>query len=145
MATVTGTLLDVGLESVQDRSPELVWTPSSTTTTIDGNLITALPITTIPAADGSWSVELVSTEVTAPPITYRLRINLRDPASGFTWVDFPDWAINVPVEGGALPDFTDVPVGGGIVWEVAGATIPALARPGDLMLNTLTSDLYRLS
>ena len=145
MATVTGTLLDVGLESVQDRSPELVWTPSSATTTIDGNLITAVPITTIPAADGAWLVELVSTEITTPPITYSLRIRLLDPASGFTWVDFPDWVITVPVEGGALPDFTNVPMGGGIVWEVAGGTIPALARPGDLMLNTLTSDLYRLS
>jgi hypothetical protein len=144
MAIVTGTLLDVGLKNIYSRTPELVWTPSSATTTTAGELLTALPIITTVGADGSWSVNLTASELCIPQITYSLKIRLLDPAAGYVWVDFPDWIFNIPFEGGPITTLVNARASAGMVWEVAGDTIPSLANPGDLMLNTLTSDLYRI-
>lgn len=144
MAIITGTLVDVGLDPVTARYPELVWVPSAPTTTLNGQLVTAVPVETIPSSNGTWTAELISTNETSPPITYSLRIRLLDPASGYVWMDFPDWKISVPWEGGNLSDLIGAPLATGVVWEVEGDTVPESARAGDLLLNTLTSDLYRI-
>lgn len=146
MAIVSGTLTDVRLEGLADRSAEILWTPSSAATTLDGKLVSALPVVTVVSGDSSWSEDLVSSEVSSPPITYSLRVRLLSlsPDLPPVWLDFPGVDLFVPNEGGSISDLWDMATTGGVVWEVAGSTIPALARPGDLMLNTLASDLYRI-
>ena len=146
MAIVTGTLKDVGLESLYGHAAELHWIPSAATTMLDGTLISGMPKITPIAADDSWYQELVSSELCSPTIRYGLRVKILSliPDLPPVWVDFPDWALWVPVEGGTLSSIADTPTAGTVVWEVAGDTIPALARPGDIMLDTTTSDLYRI-
>lgn len=146
LATITGTLADFGRVSLSSRSAELIFTPSAPTTTIAGGfLLSAAPIVVKPASNGSWSVALEEFENMHFPCFYTLKIRLLDPAAGYIWVDFPEWKIYVPFGGGTLAEVVAAPVGGGLIWTVPDDEIPDGAAAGDLMLNTTTSDLFRIS
>lgn len=145
MALVTGTLADFGRGNLAARNPELVFTPSAATTTIDDSyLLTAVPIVVTPSADGSFTVDLEPVDNMTTPVFYRIQVRLLDSVAGYVFIDFPDWRLAVPFEGGALHDLVPFPVAGGAVWTTATGDIPDEAVEGDLLFDTSTSDLFRL-
>lgn len=146
LATITGTLADFKRGNLAERNPELVFTPSAPTTTIAGGfLLSAVPVTVIPNSSGVWSVRLEEFENMNFPVHYTLQIRLLDPVAGYIFIDFPDWKIFAPIGGGPLTSIITGPVGGGLIWTVPDDEIPEGAQPGDLMLNTTTDDLFRIS
>jgi hypothetical protein len=101
LATVTGSLKDLSLVSLGNRSPELVFE-------LDGDLVTAgsgtlipdEPITVIPDSGGSFSVDLHPTADTNPYAPYKLTVNWQ--SKGINRSVTPSWRIVVPTGGGAI-------------------------------------------
>jgi predicted RecA/RadA family phage recombinase len=101
LATVTGSLKDLSLVSLGNRSPELVFE-------LDGDLVTAgsgtlipdEPITVIPDSGGSFSVDLHPTADTTPYAPYRLTVKWQ--SKGINRSVTPEWRIVVPTGGGAI-------------------------------------------
>lgn len=146
MATVqvTGTLADFGRGNLAARSPELVFTLSGPTVTPDRFVLSAVPVTVTPAADGSFTAALEATDEMNPRQHYTVQIRLLDPAAGYVHIDFPDWTITVPAGGGAFPDLINGPLNIGWVWIVPGGAIPAEARSRDLLWDPSTDDVFTI-
>ena len=77
-------------------------------------------------------------------MTYRVVIRCLDEFAGFARVSNPNWVITVPFEGGRIGDLLNIPLDAGWVWETPDGSIPGLAKVGDLLLDTSTSDLFRI-
>jgi hypothetical protein len=146
LATITGTLADFGRGNLAARQPEIIFNPSGPTTVIsDGSTLAGVPIVVTPDSAGAWSQSFVPYDDQSPRRYLTMQIRMLDPGAEYIYIDFPDWQILVPTTGGRLTDILDLPLDAGFVWSVAGETIPAEARPGDWLLNTLTSDVFKLS
>lgn len=129
-----------------DRMPELIFTPSGATTAIsDGGTISAVPIVVTPNSDGFWSQTFTPYFDNSPRRYLSLQIRMLNPGADYTYIDFPDWKIMVPSGVSRLVDILDLPMDAGFAWSTAGGSIPNEARAGDWILDTLTSDLYKLS
>jgi predicted RecA/RadA family phage recombinase len=101
LATVTGSLKDVGLVSLGNRASELLFEPDLDVVTAgSGTLIPQEPIRVVPASDGSFSVDLHPSEETNPFTPYKLTINWQ--SWGVTRTVSPNWRIFVPTGGGAI-------------------------------------------
>lgn len=102
--TITGTLSDFGLDSLDAYNPSLVFTPSSPATTPDGQLLATRPITVTPDAAGAFTVDLVASSTTFPETYYLITVEWLDSPSGFTAKDFPGWRFYAPAGGGEIGD-----------------------------------------
>lgn len=142
MAFVTGKLNDFGLDTLTAFHPEIVFTPSGPA--IGPTVLFATrPIVAIPAADGTFSVDLSPTEDIRPDRWYAISIRWLDSAGGYIAVDFPDWQLRVPPAGGTLSDILNVPANPAQVWVFE--TPPANPTPGTWWLNPTTGDLNEWS
>jgi len=151
MPVVTGTLADFGLVPLAPYAPQLVWLPSGNAITTGSStfLLSTKPRVTIPAADGSWTVNLVQTDILVgiSDPHYKLRIEWLDPdnpsasPSGF---EVPNWKIYVPAAGGKISDLIAAPWNPILAW-VGETPPPGRGTPNTLWLNPVTGDLMRWS
>ena len=116
MATVTGTLNDVGLGHLADKEPEMQFTLSEIATSPQG-LFATDPVTVIPDEDGAFTVSLEPTETMHQRRYYRLAVRWLDSAGNFVKVDFPDWRVQVPAVGGDLSDLIPNYASDGAGWN----------------------------
>lgn len=103
LATVTGTLSDVGGGHLAGLHPELVFTLNQPGLS-SGTLYATQPEPVAPASNGAWSVDLADTSKMSDDCYYTLAIRWQDPDGKRTRVDFPDWKIRVPTGGGNIAD-----------------------------------------
>lgn len=128
MAIVTFTVTDLtGAALPAGVVPDVIFTPSQPTITQAGQVVTTYPRTYTPAANGFVSADLISTDqVGDTRFYYTVQVRWLNPdgygATGFTSVDFPNWKIRVPADGGSLVDFTDIPARSDAFW--VGTTPP---------------------
>lgn len=129
MVTVTGTLNDFGLAALAPFAPELVFTPSGPAVTLE-NVILASRHIVVPVTEGHgfFSVELASTDDLTVEGWYTLQIQWLNPDAGLPDIDFPDWRIYVPAEGGTLASMIKAPSNPALVW--VGLTPPDNPTPG---------------
>lgn len=106
-ATVTGSLKDLGLVSMGDRVPELVFEIDEELVIVGSStLIPAEPVKAIPASNGSFTVDLQESLGTNPYSPYKLTINWS--SSGIPRTVSPSWRVVVPAGGGAIGDMLAV-------------------------------------
>lgn len=114
MPTVTGTLTDIGLGALAPFNPVLQFAPSEPAVLADGTLFATRPVEVTPAADGTFSVTLATTDGVRPTRTrWLLSIGWRNPdgymsGAGYFSKDFPSWSLRVPSGGGALSELIDL-------------------------------------
>lgn len=145
MPLVTGTLTDIGLEPLTGLSPRLLFTPSAPAVRVDGRVFASKPVEVVPAADGSFSVDLASTDGLSPRHTHwRLQVQFRastSGAGGFTASDFLPFELFVPLAGGPIGDLIGDRVPFDIVYS--DPSVPNESqRTATLQFNPVTGDLY---
>lgn len=144
MALVTFTLKDFQLEALADRQPTVVFTASAPATSF-GYVLSTVPIRVPLSPNGSGSVDLVPT-TTMPQqgIYYSMKIEvLGETAGEYTHVDFPDWKLYVPSDGGSFDDLITMPVNPRFTW--VGTTPPPGNVPlGTLWYNPVTDDVQEM-
>lgn len=115
MPTVTGTLSDIGLEDLSPFNPVLIFRPSNAAVASDGHVFAGKPVEVTPAADGTFSATLATTDNVKPTSTRWLcTIGWRDQDGYDTGLgrfqrDVFAAGFRVPAEGGALADLIDLP------------------------------------
>jgi len=128
MATcpVTFTLASFGRVNLGSRMPQVIFTPSGPTATLDGFLLSAAPITaTLDPTTGLGVVELEPYANMIDPQHYTVRIVLLDPNSPSTFIDFPDWKIIVPNGGGPLAGMVNAITETNPAWVGGPVSAPA--------------------
>lgn len=115
MATVTGFLKDIVGANMADRVAALLFELNApaiqATSTTPGTIHPTEKQKVTPAANGSFSVDLVASTVMLTNSWYNLTIQWNDSAGTLT--DFPDWQIRVPSSGGILSELITVAGRGG--------------------------------
>lgn len=97
-----------------NAQPEVIFTPSDSTTTIGGTLITAKPKTVPLGLSGTGIVDLVSvTDIPKANFHYTLAVRWLNPdgytaGSGYTAVDFPNLKLYPGTGTGGLADIVKV-------------------------------------
>ena len=135
MATVTGTLTDFGLAALSAFQPVLIFKADSPALTT-GSVLSARPIRVTPAADGSFTVDLVASSFTTPEVTYTLRIEWLDSAGGYIGLDILSNLV-VPPGTSSIDTLSSIPISR---WWV-GADAPPDPEPNTWWLDTDTGDL----
>ena len=115
MPTVTGTLRDFKLDTLNSLSPRIIFTASEPAVTSNAILSTR-PIVVIPNAAGGFTVELQSTDSVQPLVFYRIRVEWLEDTGGYVGVDFVDWPLYVPSDGGSIGDLLSTPSNPASVW-----------------------------
>lgn len=106
-ATVTGSVKDLGLVSLGDRVPELVFELDEDLVILGSStLIPAEPVKVIPASNGTFTVALQESLGTNPYSPYKLTINWS--SNGIPRTVSPSWRVVVPAGGGAIGDMLAV-------------------------------------
>lgn len=110
MATITGTLSDFGLEPLSDRAPIIRFIPSAAG--VNGaRLFASTPITVTPAPDGSFAVELASTDGVVPDAWYTVQIEHLNSGGVPTHFDVLGLRIYVPLDyDGPMSELPGVPL-----------------------------------
>lgn len=118
MALVTGNVATFGLESISIVGMQLTFTPSGPGFVGSKYLLVSKPVATTIAVNGSgaFSVDLAATENVHPERWYTIRAEWPDDASEFTGVDFIDWKLYVPTEGGDFADLVEHPTNPVLSW-----------------------------
>jgi len=115
MALVTGTLKDFGLAPLSTYQPLISFTPSSAA--LQGGLLLATrPVAVVPSASGAFSADLQPTDGLMPATWYSIRIQWLDSDGGYAAVDFVEWKLFVPQEGGQIGDLVAAPVNPALVY-----------------------------
>jgi len=140
MPLVNGTLTDFGLDPLLYESPALLFRASSTGLAGLNILSARKAVEVVPAANGFFEVDLVSTTLIAPETThYTVEIRYRDQDTRMMVSELLPWKLLVPPEGGALGDLLRVPANPGLVWT--GTQPPILASAGTWWIDPDTGDL----
>lgn len=142
MAIVTGKLTDFGLALLTPYAPELVFVPSGPAV-IAGALLATKPVVVIPAADGSFTVNLQPTDATQTVFWYTLTVEWLNSSGGYVGKDFPDWKLFVPTSGGTIGDLVTAPANPAMVW--IGESEPPNPSVGTWWLIPSTGDLKEWS
>ena len=121
MPLVTGTLADIGLDPLAGFQPILRFRPNAPAASATGVIFPTKPVDVTPASDGSFSVDLASTDDVLPGNAHwRLTIEWLSPdgygSGGYSASDHASWKIRVPAGGGLLADMLDVPPRVDAVW-----------------------------
>lgn len=133
MATVTGTLKDFGLAALAPYSPTLNFIPSGPARN-DTTIFGTRTISVTPAADGSFSVDLVATDGLQTVVWYTLTISWLNSTAGYTETDFPDWKLYVPAVGGTIGGLITAPTNPALVYT--SLTAPVSPTPGTWWLES---------
>jgi hypothetical protein len=142
MAIVTGTVEDF-TTTVLGAHPYLIFTPSGSThfsVAGTGYLFAPKPIKVVPAANGTFSVNLLSNIQGVVDVYYTLTIVWLNDFGVPVGRDYLPWKIRVPYAGGPLADFIDAPWNPGLAFYGPEAPV-AKPAPGGLVLNTRTGVL----
>jgi hypothetical protein len=115
MSLVTGTLTDFGLQPLAGLQPQIVFKASAPATK-NGRLLATRPTVVVPQSSGYFTVDLISTDGTTPQIWYEVSIRWLDLNGGYISVDFLQWKLNVPIDGGTIGELLDAPANSGQVW-----------------------------
>lgn len=136
MALVRGNVATFGLESISLVGMRLVFSPTGAGTIGAKYLLVSKPVQVSVAVDGSGAfvVNLAPTTTVHPLRWYTIRAEWLDSASNFTGVDFIDWKLFVPEEGGDFADLLQYPANPQLGWTEL-VPPPALPSPGSLWLN----------
>lgn len=126
MALVTGTLVDFGLDPLEDI-PKLFF--RATGPGVSGiALLSTKPVEVIPAANGYFEVDLVPTVEISPPVSYTIQIQRYELPSRRPRLESLPWKLEVPTAGGFLADLLRVPSNPALTWS--GEEPPANPSPG---------------
>lgn len=109
MAVVTFTLTDFGLETLTDKSPRVIFTPSSAGVK-GAQLFPTTPIVAIPDAAGNGSVTLESTDGVVPTVWYTVSIEHLQPGGKYTHYDVLNYRMFVPEQGGPIGSLPGAPL-----------------------------------
>lgn len=109
MAVVTFTLTDFGLETLTDKSPRVIFTPSSAGVK-GAQLFPTTPIVTIPDAAGNGSVTLEATDGVVPTVWYSVSIEHLQPGGEYTHYDVLGYRLFVPEVGGPIGSLPGAPL-----------------------------------
>lgn len=151
--TVVGSLTDFGLAPLAAFAPRVVFTPSRPAVGISGTSVLATkPIVGVVNPDGGFSVDLEPNENYVPDTWLTMRIEWLDPNyfgpdKGSTGVDYPQWKIRVPDSEAItfLPSLITEPITIAQIWYATNNDEPAGSKPGDLLWNTVTDDIFIIS
>jgi len=139
MPTVTGTLRDFKLDTLNSLSPRVIFTASEAAVTSNAILSTR-PIVVIPNAAGGFTVELQSTDSVQPLVFYRIRVEWLESDDGYVGVDLLDWPLYVPAEGGSIGDLLGTPSNPMQVW-IGLTPPPSPVTPGTWWLVSNPDDV----
>jgi hypothetical protein len=151
MANVTGTLTDFGLNSLSAFSPRILFIPSGPAVS-GASLFSDKPLIVVPAADGSFYINLQPTDALMPNVYYTVRIEWLDSSNSYVGVDAITWPLYVPSGGGSIGDLIRVPMNPALVWVDLAPPTEGTETPGSwwLQLNpddpndpANTGDLYQ--
>lgn len=145
MPLVTGTLTDIGLEPLTGLSPRLLFTPSAPAVRVDGRVFASKPVEVVPAADGSFSVDLASTDGLQPRgVHWQVSAGFHLPTvdnRGAPGADYFLFELFVPLAGGQIGDL----IGDRVPFDVVyvDESVPNESqRSATLQFNPVTGDLY---
>lgn len=142
MATVTGSLLDFGMTSLVQRSPQIAFVPSGAAAA-SGTILAATPVTVTPDNLGNFSVILQPTSELLADAWYTIRITVLDSAGNFTHIDFPEWKIRVPDAGGVISDLIGDATAVNASFVYWQPTEPDPWPVGTIWVNSVTGDVNR--
>lgn len=106
MPLVTGTLHDFNLQPLAGFRPQIVFTPSGAAVH-NPRLFVTKPVTVVPSAAGTFSVELAATTVLRPEVWYSVSVRWLDPLGGYMPGDEIGWKVTVPPDGGNIADLAE--------------------------------------
>lgn len=109
MAVVTFTLTDFGLDTLTDKSPRVIFTPSSAGVK-GAQLFPTTPIVAIPDAAGNGSVTLEATDGVVPTVWYTVSIEHLQPGGEYTHYDVLNYRLFVPEQGGPIGSLPGAPL-----------------------------------
>ena len=143
MATVTGTLTDIGMGHLTGKSPTILFTLNDANS-MGASIIPTEPKRVSPASDGSWSVDLAPTSsMLQSSAFYQITIQWVESEGPGTGVraDWDRLRFVVPSTGGNVGDLINQTTAGDHVW-VSPTAVDPNAYSG-FQLNTTTYDLYQ--
>lgn len=118
MALVEGSILDLTAGSMNPLEVEVVFTLNAPNTypagSSVGRIIPTEPAVVKPDASGNFSVNLAVTTAMINEAWYNIQIRWLGADAGAALIDFPDWQLIVPTEGGNLGELVVNATGGGI-------------------------------
>ncbi len=145
MPIYTSKLTDFGLGSLSALDVEIIFEPSGPSVS-SGGLHAARPILVRPAADGSFSVNLIATETMMPAAWYVMRFRWREPSltgqAGFVAYDFPEFRLVTAAGGGDLTKWLNVPFDN-LLMVITEPAPPDPWPIGAIWLNTGSGDYFR--
>lgn len=140
MPIINGALTDFGLDPLQLEDPKLIFRASSTGLAGMNLLSARKAVETVPASNGYFEVELVSTDEIAPAAThYTVEIRYRETETRMRVSEVLPWNLLVPPAGGALTDLLRVQSNPALVWT--GPAAPENTTPGTWWLDPESGDL----
>lgn len=143
--TVTGYLQNLAGLPIGAKFPVLVFTGRAPVAG-SGVLHVTDPIRVpIRESDGFWTAQLVAAMSTIPETVYDLAAEWNDPNAygpdvGMSRKDIIR-GIRIPVGGGTITDILASSAQGWF-WTVTSNTEPPLSKPGDLVWNIMTHDIF---
>ena len=154
-AAVTGTLSDFGLQPIADQYPEIEFIPSGPAVASGGRLLITEPVSVKPASNGSFTVNLQTTDELVPVGTYyKMSVRWLD-GEEYIRADSPNWKLGVPSGGGAIADLIRFPFGPALsitsptpppIWLGLGASWLQMdtSDPNNPLNPANTGDYYEL-
>lgn len=145
MAIVTGSLKDIVGAAMGNRQVALVFRLNGpavqANSTTPGMIHPTAEARVVPAANGSFTVDLIATTVLRGEAWYTLRIEWLDGSGPLN--DFPEWKIRVPTSGGNIADILEAPANPMLFW--IGEDPPPNPTPGQNWLKPSTGDISEWS
>lgn len=153
MAFVHGNVGTFGLESISLVGMRLLFIPSGPAVVDPTYLLVSKPVQAAVAVDGSgaFTVNLAPTDNVHPLRWYTITAEWPESGSNYTSLDFIDWKLFVPSQGGDLADLIEFPSNPQLVWTslTPPPFIPAFNslwlndNPRDVTDPMNTGDLYQ--
>lgn len=120
MPAVTGSLRDIIGSRMHFKDAEILFELNDINVVASGGNAGGIrptePVIVLPdETDGTFTVDLNPTTLMVNEAWYRMRVRWQGGDAGGTLIDFPDWRIVVPVDGGSLEQLITFgpPYGGG--------------------------------
>lgn len=133
MPLVTGNWRDILNAPMLEEKPEILFTLNKPNMA-GGTIYPSDPVVVTPKADGSFSVNLASTQDMVDVGWYTIKLRWLGLSSGAALMDFPEWKITVPRSGGVISNLLDSPgTNQRVVW--VSLTPPVAPRPFMLWLE----------
>ena len=108
MPNVTGTVTEVGGGHLNGKIPEIHFTLNAPNRK-NGILVPTQPLTVQPDTNGDWTANLQQTTNMHDLAWYTISIQWLDAGGNYVRADFPDWALQIPADGGAFSELISKP------------------------------------